>query len=838
MSSAQQVLSLPEILCSILEYLEFDRVALYSAHLVNSTWARCARDILWRNAPLSSLAAIEPSRQQDFANLIRNSFAWNGRYPAELDHLSFPSLERCLFEVAQLFEVPDFHHFLPPSSKSLQYLDMWLNGVETVVDRRHRRLQGLWEDKLDHRLVSRRPLRQQDYSPLISGPKLRSLISGKIPGEKTAGQVLARLASHKIYEELFVWGMEIDLEAVTFMLSALVERPICPKLKHFGAYMWVDAARALFPYLPASLTSLFLGVGTLTEPWFHLVTQFRCLESLTIVGRDELLRMFPIYYLGRLGCLRNLAIALLPVSEPEEYIWFGAQATPFTDNDFEAMTSGLPLLQTFELKLPCELSLPALTSLATNCPLLEQCTLSTTISFTEWEEAGHPEFPNLSVLLLTRRALLVRPHQLSQWKMNPSLLKLALLSAIARIFLDFDCTLRTMGCLSLDNLELGKVHMGGLASFKLLLQTIVHLASSIARFITYQLCHCSLASPRSSLACANAAKDSQTLAPSPNSTAPVVVVRQQSPPVPGSVRMNRLPDDAIEQIFEYLVDCAHDVTNAMLISALWRTVGDKVLHMTYSTRAAIKSPRAHLYPLKKLVFSLDDQDFHESNTMQFEPEHVEVVLSNDLFVSRYISGNLHHLQVSLLMKLSAPSPTLTSFSLSLMTLPASRRLSSILASLTRFELSSPRGGIHVCTGLLRLLTKQLTLRTLRLHHIITRQDAQVMLQSAEWQGQTPFPGLETLTCYMELAAAEMLLPHLHALRHLDITLHDKHSPRLSLLTNVFACIAKPTELETLTVTLPNTTTFLPAHALMSLASLKSTKALRINSTGLLRCDLS
>ncbi|KAG9753022.1 hypothetical protein KCU73_g5974, partial [Aureobasidium melanogenum] len=280
---------------------------------------------------------------------------------------------------------------------------MWLNGVETVVDRRHRRLQGLWEDKLDHRLVSRRPLRQQDYSPLISGPKLRSLISGKIPGEKTAGQVLARLASHKIYEELFVWGMEIDLEAVTFMLSALVERPICPKLKHFGAYMWVDAARALFPYLPASLTSLFLGVGTLTEPWFHLVTQFRCLESLTIVGRDELLRMFPIYYLGRLGCLRNLAIALLPVSEPEEYIWFGAQATPFTDNDFEAMTSGLPLLQTFELKLPCELSLPALTSLATNCPLLEQCTLSTTISFTEWEEAGHPEFPNLSVLLLTRR---------------------------------------------------------------------------------------------------------------------------------------------------------------------------------------------------------------------------------------------------------------------------------------------------------------------------------------------------------------------------------------------------------------------------------------------------
>ncbi|KEQ64455.1 uncharacterized protein M437DRAFT_64992 [Aureobasidium melanogenum CBS 110374] len=50
-------------------------------------------------------------------------------------------------------------------------------------------------------------------------------------------------------------------------------------------------------------------------------------------------------------------------------------------------------------------------------------------------------------------------------------------------------------------------------------------------------------------------------------------------------------------------------------------------------KAAIKSPQAHLYPLKKLVFSLDDEAFHEVNTMDFVPEHIELVFFNDLFVS-------------------------------------------------------------------------------------------------------------------------------------------------------------------------------------------------------------
>ncbi|KAH0280445.1 hypothetical protein KCU91_g1041, partial [Aureobasidium melanogenum] len=66
------------------------------------------------------------------------------------------------------------------------------------------------------------------------------------------------------------------------------------------------------------------------------------------------------------------------------------------------------------------------------------------------------------------------------------------------------------------------------------------------------------------LACTNSADDPQAL----DTTAPAVLVCQQSPPVPGFIEMDRLSDNAIEQIFEHIVECLEDVTNAMLISTL------------------------------------------------------------------------------------------------------------------------------------------------------------------------------------------------------------------------------------------------------------------------------
>lgn len=404
MSAAQEVLSLPEVLSLILEYLEFDRSALYSAHLVNTTWARYTRDILWRNAPLSSLAAIEPSQQQQYADMIRISFSWTPNYPAELDKLSFPSLERCLFEAADLFDLPDMRLILPPFFKSSpQYLNMWLKDGTAPELRPSPNRRSLWEDKLVRRRGPTGNMSEPARSLTIRGPKLRSIVFGKARGNSKAGEILARMAYHDVCEEFFFWAVTIDLEAVDFLLSAIAIRPLFPCLKHFGAFIRRDAARVLFRHLPRTLLSLQLCVGSLAGPYFDLATQFTCLESLTIIGCEEVLGIFPIQSLGRLHSLRSLAIELLPLNESSQYGWLPDQATqtaPFTDTEFEVMTSGLHLLHTLVLNMPCKLSLSALSSLAMNCTSLKICKTSTEINIDRWGAQEQPNFPLMDELVL------------------------------------------------------------------------------------------------------------------------------------------------------------------------------------------------------------------------------------------------------------------------------------------------------------------------------------------------------------------------------------------------------------------------------------------------------
>lgn len=240
---------------------------------------------------------------------------------------------------------------------------------------------------------------------MLSGPKLRSLICGRKPGEKRAGQALARLTSHEIYEEFFFYAVTIDLEAIDFLLNVISKRPLFPHLKHFGAFIRSDAVGIMFSYLPRTLSSLALCVGSLEAgPYFDMAIQFTCLESFTIIGCEDILGIFSIQSLGRLDSLRNLAVELLPLNESSQYGWTAEQATqtsPFTDAEFEVMTSGMPLLHTFVLNIPCKLSLPALSSLATNCPLLKICKLSTKLDIDRWGAQEHPNFPVLEELVLT-----------------------------------------------------------------------------------------------------------------------------------------------------------------------------------------------------------------------------------------------------------------------------------------------------------------------------------------------------------------------------------------------------------------------------------------------------
>lgn len=191
MSAAEQVFSLPEIVELIIEQLEFDRAALYAAHLVNTTWASYAREVLWRNAPLSALTIAEPCKQQHYVNMIQTSFTWDQRWPAELDKLSFPSLKRLLLNFRPFFEVCQYRRLLPPFLKvSSQYLDLRLqseNNSITAIEN-DQCIENCQRNCLEDKLRSRRA-------------PARSLSMDKV------AETLCHPDNRNNCEELFMWEL-------------------------------------------------------------------------------------------------------------------------------------------------------------------------------------------------------------------------------------------------------------------------------------------------------------------------------------------------------------------------------------------------------------------------------------------------------------------------------------------------------------------------------------------------------------------------------------------------------------------------------------------------------
>jgi len=205
-------------------------------------------------------------------------------------------------------------------------------------------------------------------------------------------------------EELFMWELRHpQRKLIASLLSANPQQPVFPNVKHFVAYISIeigdDPPSVQFPaLLPSTLLSPYLGTCDL-ELWLDVVSQFTALQSLTLVTMSCTLDIYNLSLLGRLHDLRSLVIVRC---DPKHFGWDEIYDAPFTESDIEAMTSGTPLLQHLELSMPCEFSLPAPTSLATNCPRLKTCNLALTIPIEAWGAQQAPDFPHLETLILTQ----------------------------------------------------------------------------------------------------------------------------------------------------------------------------------------------------------------------------------------------------------------------------------------------------------------------------------------------------------------------------------------------------------------------------------------------------
>jgi hypothetical protein len=189
-----------------------------------------------------------------------------------------------------------------------------------------------------------------------------------------------------------MWDLFFKPEEIDHLLLKNQQRPLFPKLKHFGARIASDPVGAIFDaFLSSTLSSIYLNVESLANEYFQLVSRYTSLQSVTITGLagTDNASMSSIRPLAKLHDLRSLHIERI-------------EDTTFTDTDFELMTSGLPLFESIGLMLPCKLLLHALTALATNCPLLKTCNPYTDIDITSWGDQNEPNFSNLEGLTLTQ----------------------------------------------------------------------------------------------------------------------------------------------------------------------------------------------------------------------------------------------------------------------------------------------------------------------------------------------------------------------------------------------------------------------------------------------------
>ena len=279
MSSAVKCLSLPEILCPIFDHLQDDRITLYSALFVNSTWSRYTVEVLWRSAPLFTLNMIDHSRQR-IANDIHTSFFWKGDYlfsAPGCERPRFSSPERCLLQIDSLFRLDDYRFYIPPSSTcSPHRLGSWVRDAEEIDPCESWKRQCSFSRLPDVRLALRvdpannvalKPDPRPRQTPggyaqfLERSPKLRCVLAASSTRSHSGiAAFFGRLTSLENLEELSLPLLWFDHVSLTRWIHQREGKRVSPKLTHLAIQISSQGAQILFEPILSRLTSLTIGL--------------------------------------------------------------------------------------------------------------------------------------------------------------------------------------------------------------------------------------------------------------------------------------------------------------------------------------------------------------------------------------------------------------------------------------------------------------------------------------------------------------------------------------------------------------------------------------------------
>ena len=378
----------PEVLSIVMEYLRSDASALWSALLVNKTWAVEAIRVLWEKPPVAALAAIDEDRRQFYARQVHElnfSGDEDGAKHSTFRNLEFPLLNDVTID-----------HFRPDNKEELwlgQYIqsslrDFSFYGAEPAEDILHlleTRCPRLRSIVIDFQFEGLTPGRLMEFFD-----SCKSLTSIYLPSNMRA-IIDSRLLAYLAYYD----GLK-DLELGKFLGYGMLDKILRGTERPFRdiRFLAVEIESKTLPLLVATVRSVLVLTLAIADsrinPLPH-VSSLVNLQKLHIgyeghvewVGADFLA-------LKNLKNLRRLNISsIYPIASPT-----------LTDTEFIPIFEDMRELEELVFQVECALSTAAITSLGDHCPKLMTCELLGSYDVYCWKSIARPIFPQLRVLKL------------------------------------------------------------------------------------------------------------------------------------------------------------------------------------------------------------------------------------------------------------------------------------------------------------------------------------------------------------------------------------------------------------------------------------------------------
>lgn len=387
----------PELLLLVMKQVDrgeeypASQQSLRNAILVNHEWAEAGSHILWKSPPAAALAAIAPDRRQYYANKIIDlcfDDVNEGKLHATFKNLSFPRLKTTYIERVKLKKHEKLYlaQYMQPQVWAFYFMGGGFceNALTTLASG----CPALEEITFDDPIEAYNKDRYLEF--LKNCKSLGSICLGHGWTELLTSELFAGLADHEILYRLDIRPLVEDY-TIQEALS-MISNPFC-NLQNLHLRLESQFVARLAS-VATSLTVLFLiiedsehdalaGLGPLSNI-VHLELTYLDDTELSPQGFRALESMQ-----GLKTLLLESRGALL------DAIWMD-------DSLFAEFTSKLPNLTSLDLQLDSDITIEALTSLATSHPKMDSFDIFGEFDLSDWARLTQPLFPNLTRFVIER----------------------------------------------------------------------------------------------------------------------------------------------------------------------------------------------------------------------------------------------------------------------------------------------------------------------------------------------------------------------------------------------------------------------------------------------------